>query len=342
MPSRKLFSYFVAAWLITFLPSGWALGQQEDPEESLRVDSRVQARARFDRGVRLYEEGDYGVALEEFQRAYELAPSYHVLYNVGQLYFQLDRFAEAYRALRLYLDQGGDELSPTRRGEVRRDIEALEMRTARLHASSRPATATVVLDGVRIEPDADGQVIDVGPHQLEVSAPGYLPRTRAFRVAAGDHVEIELALIPTTSPVSSVKSYAEPPRFAASVADEPPRRPATALPRVNDRATAQLAPWLVTGGLAIGWLTLAVLTWDAQSHGQQLASSTDTRAETLDAALRRTRRLALATDALLGATLAAGGVSLYLAWDAASPPTPGESASVAVPASWRLGYRGRF
>src|SRR5262245_61950348 len=48
----------------------------------------AEAKQRFDRGYELYEEGEYPLALIEFNRAYELVPNYKVLYNIGQVCIQ--------------------------------------------------------------------------------------------------------------------------------------------------------------------------------------------------------------------------------------------------------------
>ena len=43
-----------------------------------------EARERFQRGVDLYKEGSFDAALAEFNKAYELAPNFRVLYNMAQ------------------------------------------------------------------------------------------------------------------------------------------------------------------------------------------------------------------------------------------------------------------
>src|SRR5271163_3770938 len=59
------------------------------------ADAVAQARQHFTRGVRLYEEDDFRTALIEFNRAYEIAPNWQVLYNIGQAYYQLRDYANA-------------------------------------------------------------------------------------------------------------------------------------------------------------------------------------------------------------------------------------------------------
>ena len=53
------------------------------------------AEERFQRGVKLFDDGDFKLALIEFQRSYALAHNYRVLYNIGQVEFQIGAFASA-------------------------------------------------------------------------------------------------------------------------------------------------------------------------------------------------------------------------------------------------------
>ncbi|MBV9946426.1 MAG: tetratricopeptide repeat protein, partial [Myxococcales bacterium] len=41
------------------------------------------ASVHFKRGLQLFDEGDYTLALVEFNRAYQLAPNYRALYNIA-------------------------------------------------------------------------------------------------------------------------------------------------------------------------------------------------------------------------------------------------------------------
>ena len=58
-----------------------------------------EARARIRRGLELYDEGDFRLALIELERAYQILPSYKILYNLGQVHFQLGEHARAHAAL---------------------------------------------------------------------------------------------------------------------------------------------------------------------------------------------------------------------------------------------------
>src|SRR5438105_2983977 len=92
----------VAAFLLAATPAG----AQPSP-----VD---QAKAHFKNGTDLYDENNFRGALVEFQRAYELAPSYKILFNIGQVDMELQDYAGAMTAYARYLREGGPDVSADR------------------------------------------------------------------------------------------------------------------------------------------------------------------------------------------------------------------------------------
>src|SRR5690349_16550442 len=79
-----------------------------------RADTE-EAKSHFQRAVELFHEADFRAALIEFQRAYDAAPNYKVLYNLGQTSLELQDYAGALKAFRGYLDGGGREIPAARR-----------------------------------------------------------------------------------------------------------------------------------------------------------------------------------------------------------------------------------
>src|SRR6188508_754890 len=73
------------------------------------AEAQAEAARRFEAAVKLYGEAEYPLALAEFERVYELAPDYRVLYNIGQVNMQVGRYARALRTLQEYLKRGGDQ-----------------------------------------------------------------------------------------------------------------------------------------------------------------------------------------------------------------------------------------
>ena len=63
----------------------------------------AEAREQFTRGLRLYREGSLEASLAELEKAVELAPSYRLQYNIGQVQFELGNYVAAMHAFRRYL-----------------------------------------------------------------------------------------------------------------------------------------------------------------------------------------------------------------------------------------------
>src|SRR5215472_10304036 len=84
----------LAAWLVA--PEGRAEPPPQ-PVAAPTADAKAEARTRYLRGLKLAEGGAYEQAVAEFLRAYELAPTFKIFYNVGLVYMQHGEPANALR-----------------------------------------------------------------------------------------------------------------------------------------------------------------------------------------------------------------------------------------------------
>jgi tetratricopeptide (TPR) repeat protein len=97
-------SFRLVALLLLALGAGMTVAtpaRAESAPEEVDPAARKEASERFRRGVKLYRDADYVAALVEFKRAYELAPNFRVLYNLGQTSRQLKDYAAALDAYSL-------------------------------------------------------------------------------------------------------------------------------------------------------------------------------------------------------------------------------------------------
>src|SRR5256885_2175420 len=85
-----------------------------------------EARIRFQRGVQLFHEGSFEAALAEFRKAYQVAPSYRLLYNIGQVHYELHDYVGALKSFRQYLTDGSTDIPADRRVAVEAEIRKLE------------------------------------------------------------------------------------------------------------------------------------------------------------------------------------------------------------------------
>ena len=300
------------ALLVLGRASGARADQVQFPEPAATVApaetaeaAKQEAARRFEHAIKLYEEGDYALALAEFERVYELMPDYRVLYNIGQVSMQLGRYARAYRTLQEYMKRGGSELPSERATALQGDLALLAARTARVVVHVDQPGAEISLDGVVVgtAPLAEPLVVDVGERSVQVKLAGYSPQSRRFSLAGGDRREGRFSL-----EQEKVAPQPEATRAPTSV-----RLPAG--PRASS-AEAR-SPWLwvgwgSTGILATGAVVASILGVSAASELETLRGKAGTQREELDATRNRAHSSLLVADVLGAAALVAGGATLYV------------------------------
>src|SRR5262249_26911286 len=112
-----------------------------------KADPRVEGRERFERGIDLFQQGDYPGGLAEIKRADELAPYAVVAYNLGLTYAALGRPVEAADAMARVLANPGS-LSAERIERARAVQRDQTARIAELTVECSVEGATIDVDGV--------------------------------------------------------------------------------------------------------------------------------------------------------------------------------------------------
>lgn len=271
-------------------------------------EARREASERFQRGLRFYEDGDYSLALIEFERAHQLVPDYRVLYNVGQVAISLGRFARARVALESYLARGGSDLPDERREAVARDLEMLRGRTAHLTVRGGPEGAELLVDDVTqgVIPLAEPLLLDAGEHRVLVRKSRHLTYSQRIVLAGAEELVLEVRLEPEEEdrPVVVV------------------REPEAAVVAPRDVAPSGIDPvlvgWVSAGVLAGAAVTTGVLGLAAARDLDELKQGADNGAA-MEEAKRRGDRWILATDILAASAAVAAGVSLYFTLTRESP-----------------------
>src|SRR3954447_13314049 len=102
------------------------------------------AAKHFQRGVDLYNDGDFRGALVEFKKAYDTWPRANVLYDIGQTQFQLMDYAGALNTMNRYLAETGP--GAAHRSEVESTVEVLRGRVGRVLLTTEVAGCEVTVD----------------------------------------------------------------------------------------------------------------------------------------------------------------------------------------------------
>jgi len=169
--------------LLAFAQSAVAQSKVED-----------QAREQFERGIELFEAGRPEQAAVAFRKAYEMKPSWRILYNLAQAENNADRFAAALWAYTQYLAEGGEEIPAGRVEQVREEVKRLNSLVAMLVIQGGPAGAEVLVDReLKGTTPLDGPLfVDLGRRDVIVDQGGKRIFERVVTVAGGERVVLNL------------------------------------------------------------------------------------------------------------------------------------------------------
>ena len=303
--------------------SGPALAQEAPSKAAVE-----EAKRRFQRGRELYEDNDFQGALVEIRRAYELAPTYRLLYDIGLINAQLKDYPGALQNFQRFLQEGKGDVSPQQREEVQREIEKLTGRVATLRITANQQQAEIAIDDIPMgkTPLAEPVLVSAGRRKVTATLKGYVPATQTVEVAGQETLDISLDLA-KVGPGGEATLGGE----QAGAPDRPEKQEPDAGP---PSYTPAVVMWTVTGLCAISAGVTGGLALGASSDLTTGLETFGTTRDALDSQRSKAQGLALASDILLAATAVSAGVSVYLTVRAASgggaAPRSGSAGSVRV------------
>jgi tetratricopeptide (TPR) repeat protein len=276
-----------------------------------------EAAGRYTRGLSLYGDGEFLLALVEFERAYELSQNYKVLYNIGQVRIQLGRYAMAREALTEYLKLGGDSVNAERVQAVNKDLAMLVERTASLNIVASQPGADISLDGkvIGTSPLSAPLVVDAGEHSLVLHKSGYYDRTQSVTLAGREQIDVSIELMPVPEAAQRVVVERQTERVA-------PAKPSH---------TAAWVGWGVTGALAVTAGVTGYFGIAKANDLQSMRSEFGVTPGQLNNAKSSANTLLIISDVTTGLAVAAGGVSLYLSLAKPGEHPAGSRAQSATP-----------
>lgn len=266
----------------------------------------MEADARFKHGVALFNEKNFVAAMVEFQRAYAVDPKYQVLYNIAECYFAMQDYANALKSYQKYLADGGTKISPKRRKDVEAQIDTLLRRVATLTITTSEPGAAVTVDDVAVGTTPFAAItVSAGRRKITATLAGRVPVTQVVELAGGDQRTLELLI-----PAAPGPNLPPPPPK-----EGPPLEP-------------MIITWSITGALVTGAVITGALALGASSDLEAELGRFPGNADALASAQDKAFGLGLATDILIGTSVAMAAVSTYftvdflLESDAAPPATP--------------------
>ena len=156
----------------------------EDPTEQRR-----HALEHYNRGAVLYEQGDYGSAIDEFVAAFCDAPHPQMFFNIGQSFERTLDFETAVAYFERFLAESSPEATNVKRARVR--VRVLRRLPARVKVATVPAAANIRLLragtlAARGKANADDVVlVEGGRYTMVIETPGYQPIEQDVELAIG-------------------------------------------------------------------------------------------------------------------------------------------------------------
>lgn len=317
-------------------------GGRATPPASVSPTVVEDAQASFRAAVDAYAAGDVETAQEEFERAYRLAPSYKILFNLAQVAYQRRDYVLATRYFTRYLGEGGDLIEPARRAEVERELTRLRTHIGELEIGGADPGSDVFVDDVRVgvAPLSAPLAATVGRRRVEVVATSGRRQVRQVDVTPGGRLRVDFAWSDEASRGATAPGSSRPPRPArpgvltapapAPVAVEVPGATirASVAATSSPRSSSSWKPWVAWGLTALsatGALLAGRRALGASNDLQRELGNYPVTRQHLDGLRDEERRWALITDGASLATAILGATAIYLTAARAmrpAPPTP--------------------
>ncbi len=269
----------------------------------LRAAENDDAKASFEEAKQLYSQEKFPEAADAFRRAYELKPSWKLLYNIGQSEAAARRYGLALEAFEKYLAESGDEVTEERQKEVREEVKRLREIVGALDVDVPPDSIVVVNGVERGKAPLSGYLMVAAgvDHHVMVDLDGASIIDRTVRVSGGQVMTVARKDIP------------------------------------QENAEPASSPLKTIGWIAVG-VGAAVLAGGAVTGGMSLSKNNELKDSCtsgscpsgVDPDIEESRdKLALMTDILIpvGGVLAATGIVLLIV-NAAKKEQPEEETSM--------------
>ncbi|NUP10845.1 MAG: hypothetical protein HOW73_32780 [Polyangiaceae bacterium] len=291
--AKPLATLVAAASLFVSLAADAAPWKPHAPGESPPTQEQIdEASKRYQKGIQLYEvEGDVASALIELQRAYDTAPNYQVLFNIGQVARTARDYTTSKRAFEAYLQFGGANVPPEKKQQVETELKALKELVSTITITTTSTSGTLLVDGSEYGklPLGEPVLVNPGSHKIELQTESGTA-TQTLTVAGGDERTIDLTVKVEIS---------KPPPVTAPVT------------KVEEGPSYVWAGWLVSGLLGAGAIATGSVALVQRSDLDDKAYFGTEPPADLEDQKSRVTGLAIATDVLIGAAVLSAGVTLY-------------------------------
>ena len=150
------------------------------------------AKAEYEAGKILFQDGDHKNALVKFQHAYELSNDARLQWNIGACEKNLRHYTRVLAALEKYQKDGGALLTEQDKQDAVDLTATVRTLVSSLKVTVNEPGAEVFVDDEKIgtTPLPAPVLIDVGSRKIRVSKPGFKDFTRVEAVAGAGDVNV--------------------------------------------------------------------------------------------------------------------------------------------------------
>ncbi len=182
------------AGLLLALPVAAAGGAS--PPAPLTQSLTGEAKAAYDSGRLLFEDGDNPGALAKFSHSYDVSHDPRLLWNMATCEKELRHYARAATLIGRYLKEGGNRITAEQRQSALETQSALRAFYVNVKLKGAPEGATVLVDGIKAGqvPLSEPLLVDLGTRIVRVEQPGFEPSETKLEVAGGGELEVTVAL----------------------------------------------------------------------------------------------------------------------------------------------------
>jgi hypothetical protein len=233
------------------------------------MDASAKARGCFQRGLDLFDERDLDGAMVEFRRAYELAKSYRILFNLGQVAAEKHDYATALEYFGRYLKDGAGQIPEDRLRSVEEEIAKFHQRVGQIQVTVAAKDAEVLVDDESAgwAPLAEPLTVNIGRRRVAIRTKEGMSDPRFVDVPGGERVQVEFKQVPggRTKRGSSLSS-ASPSQGKVDLT-----APASTRRRSDGTSAGAWLAWTVTGMCAVGALASGILAyrWEQDLRNQR-------------------------------------------------------------------------
>ena len=296
-------------WLV--LLSLIASGTARAEPASNASDTSAQARGCFQRGLELFDERDLDGAMVEFRRAYELAKSYRILFNLGQVAAEKHDYAAALDFFGRYLRDGAGRIPEDRLRTVEEEMTKFRQRVGQLEVTVAAPDSEILVDDESVgwAPLAAPLTVNVGRRRVTIRTKEGVSDPKLVDVPSGERVQVEFKQLPTgrskrfssISPTSPLQGRTD---LTAPVA---PRTRA-----LETKRTGAWLAWTVTGLCATSAVVSGLLAYRWQQDLRNQRNSYPVTQQALADQQAKVRTAGWLTDGLMVGTAVFAAVSLTL------------------------------